>query len=132
MDSKGIERNLQFVAENDWVLEIDSFYNERPGRVYVEAIEPSVVLQIKRPDLIYLFQNASKPDKYFRVITEKRFAQQENRILEAISSTAEERYLSFIKQYPNLLSRLPGIQIASYLGITPEFLSKIRKDIAKK
>jgi len=122
----------KFVAENDWVLEIDSFYNEVPSRVYVEAIEPSVVLQIKRPDLIFLYQNTSKSDKYFRVMTENRFAQQENRILEAISSTAEERYLSFIKQYPNLLSRLPSTQIASYLGITPEFLSKIRKDISKK
>jgi len=132
VDEKGIERNLQFVAENDWVLEIDSFYNEVPSRVYVEAIEPSVVLQIKRPDLIFLYQNTSKSDKYFRVMTENRFAQQENRILEAISSTAEERYLSFIKQYPNLLSRLPSTQIASYLGITPEFLSKIRKDISKK
>jgi len=66
------------------------------------------------------------------VIVENRFVEQENRILQTISSTAEERYLAFISQYPHLHRRLPGTQIASYLGITPEFLSKIRKEIVKK
>jgi CRP-like cAMP-binding protein len=132
VDAKGVEHNLQFAAEGDWIMEIDSFYFEKPSRVYIEAMEPSVVFQIKRPDLYHLFTNNPKFDRNFRVIVENRFVELENRVLQAISSTAEERYLSFLKQYPHLLSRLPNTQIASYLGITPEFLSKVRKDLAKK
>jgi CRP-like cAMP-binding protein len=132
VDDKGTEHNLQFAAEGDWLMEIDSFYFDKPSRVYIEAIEPSVIFQINKPDLFHLFTNNPKFDRNFRVIVENRFVELENRVLQAISSTAEERYLSFIKQYPHLLSRLPNTQIASYLGITPEFLSKVRKDLSKK
>jgi CRP-like cAMP-binding protein len=132
VDKKGSEHNLQFAAENDWIMEIDSFYSEKPSRVYIEAIEPSTILQITKKDLLYLFTHNPKFDRNFRVIVENRFVQLENRILQAISSTAEERYLTFLSQYPHLSSRLPSTQIASYLGITPEFLSRIRKDLSRK
>lgn len=137
VDKKGIEHNLQFAAENDrpaarWIMEIDSFYAEKPSRVYIEAIEPSFILQISKPDLLHLFMHNPKFDRNFRVIIENRFIELENRVLQAISSTAEERYVTFLDQYPNLSQRLPNTQIASYLGVTPEFLSKIRKEISKK
>jgi CRP-like cAMP-binding protein len=132
VDKKGSEHNLQFAAENDWIMEIDSFYSEKPSRVYIEAIEPATILQIVKKDLLYLFTHNPKFDRNFRVIVENRFVQLENRILQAISSTAEERYLTFLNQYPHLSARLPSTQIASYLGITPEFLSRIRKDLSKK
>jgi CRP-like cAMP-binding protein len=137
VDKKGVEHNLQFAAENDrpaarWIMEIDSFYAEKPSRVYIEAIEPSVILQISKPDLLHLFMHNPKFDRNFRVIVENRFVELENRVLQAISSTAEERYVTFLDQYPNLSQRLPNTQIASYLGITPEFLSKIRKEISQK
>ncbi|WP_159468464.1 Crp/Fnr family transcriptional regulator [Dyadobacter sp. 3J3] len=132
VDKKGTEHNLQFIAENDWIMEIDSFYNEKPSRVFIEALEPSVILQITKPDLIELFMSNPKFNRNFRVIIENRFVELENRVLQAISSTAEERYLTFLNQYPKLSQRLPNTQIASYLGITPEFLSKIRKEISKR
>lgn len=132
VDNKGIEHNLQFIAENDWIMEIDSFYSEKPSRFYIEAIEPSIILQISKPDLLHLFLHNPKFNRTFRVIIENRFVELENRVLQTISSTAEERYLTFLKQYPQLSNRLPNTQIASYLGITPEFLSKIRNKISKK
>lgn len=132
VDQKGTEHNLQFAAENDWIMEIDSFYNEKPSRVYIEAMEPSVILQINKADLYHLFTNNPKFDRNFRVIVENRMVEQENRILHAISSTAEERYLSFLNQYTKLSQRLPNTQIASYLGITPEFLSKMRSQLVKR
>jgi CRP-like cAMP-binding protein len=132
VDDKGTNHNLQFAAEGDWLMEIGSFYFEKPSRVYIEAMEPSVILQISKTDLYYLLDTNPKFDRNFRVIVENRLVETENRVLQAISSTAEERYLAFIKQYPHLRSRLPNTQIASYLGITPEFLSKIRKDLLKK
>jgi CRP-like cAMP-binding protein len=129
VDPSGKEHNLQFSAENDWISDLHSFYGEEPSRLYIEAIEPSLVLQIQHEDLLYLFINYHKFDRNFRIITERKYINFQNRILQNISSTAEERYLSFIKQYPALLNRVPNTQIASYLGITPEFLSKIRKKI---
>lgn len=129
VDPSGKEHNLQFSAENDWISDLQSFYAEEPSRLYIEAIEPSLVLQIQHEDLLYLFINYHKFDRNFRIITERKYINFQNRILQNISSTAEERYLSFTKQYPGLLNRIPNTQIASYLGITPEFLSKIRKKI---
>ena len=132
VDNKGIEHNLQFAAENDWIMIIDSFYSEKKSKVNIEAIEPSTIFQISRPDLVYFFRTYPKFDRNFRVIVETRFAEMENRLLQIVSSTAEERYLSFLHQYPGLSQRLPNTQIASYLGITPEFLSKIRKELSQR
>ncbi|AYB34735.1 Crp/Fnr family transcriptional regulator [Chryseolinea soli] len=132
VDKKGVEHNLQFAAENDWIMIVDSFYSETKSKVNIEAIEPSTILQISRPDFVYFLRTYPKFDRNFRVIVETRFAELENRLLQIVSSTAEERYLAFLRQYPQLSQRLPNTQIASYLGITPEFLSTIRKEIAQR
>ena len=132
VDGKGGEHNIQFAAENDWISDIGSFHSEKPSRLYIEAVEPSVVFQLAKADLIFLYRNHPKFNLIFRVIIENKFVDMQDRFLQTISSTAEERYLTFLEQYPNLSQRLPGTQIASYLGITPEFLSKIRQSIAKK
>lgn len=137
VDQKGVEHNLQFVAENGrpadrWIADLSSFYSEKPSLMYIEAMEPSTILQIKKADLLYLFINHHKFDRNFRIITEQKYMELQNRVLENISSTGEQRYQSFLAQYPHLANRLPNAQIASYLGITPEFLSKIRKSIVSK
>lgn len=132
VDQAGKEHNLQFVAESDWITDLNSFYSEKPSAVYIEAIEPSVILQIKHQDLLDLYTNHHKFDRNFRIILEQKYIELQNRVLQSISSSADERYQSFLEQYPSLSRRLPNTQIASYLGITPEFLSKIRKDLAHK
>jgi CRP-like cAMP-binding protein len=128
VDSKGVEHNIQFAAENDWIADIGSFHSGKPSKLFIEAIEPSVVLQIEKPDLYFLYRSISKLDRIFKVIIENKFIELQNRVLQNISSTAQERYQAFLEQYPQLALRLPNIQIASYLGITPEFLSKIRSE----
>jgi CRP-like cAMP-binding protein len=132
VDKSGKEHNLQFAAENDWIADLGSFYSEKPSKLYIEALEPSVIIQLEKKDLIFFYVNYPKFDRNFRVIIENKFIEIQNRVLQNISSTAEERYLAFLEQYPTLSNRLPGTQIASYLGVTPEFLSKIRKDITAK
>jgi CRP-like cAMP-binding protein len=132
VDNKGEEHNIQFAAENDWITDIGSLHTEKPSQLFIEAIEPSIILQIEKRELIYLYVNHPKFDRIFRVIIENKFVELQNRVLQNISSTAEDRYLAFLEQYPKLSLRLPNTQIASYLGITPEFLSKIRKDLASK
>ncbi|KAI9463101.1 hypothetical protein F5148DRAFT_1286233 [Russula earlei] len=132
VDLNGKEHNLEFAAENNWITNLSSFYAMQPGSVYIEAIEPSIVLQINHEHLIYLYGNYPKFNSRFRVIIERNYIELQNRVLQNISATADERYLYFLQQYPALANRLPNTQIASYLGITSEFLSKIRKDLAPK
>jgi CRP-like cAMP-binding protein len=126
VDNSGAEHNLTFAAEDDWITDIDSLHKERPSKLFIEAIEPCTILQLSKGDLWYLYTNYPKFDRNFRVIIEDKYIELQNRLLQTFSATAYERYESFIEQYPNLANRLPNTQIASYLGITPEFLSKIR------
>lgn len=130
VDAKGTEHNLQFAAEGDWIADLGSFHSGKPSRLFIETIEPSAVLQIEKQDLYFLYTHLPKLDRIFKVIVENKFVELQNRVLQNISSTALERYLAFLAQYPRLAQRLPNTQIASYLGITPEFLSKLRKDLA--
>ena len=126
VDNSGAEHNLIFAAEDDWIADIDSLHKERPSKLFIEAIEPCDILQLSKGDLWYLYTNYPKFDRNFRVIIEDKYIELQNRLLQTFSSTAYERYENFLQQYPKLSNRLPNTQIASYLGITPEFLSKIR------
>ncbi len=126
IDKEGTEHNLQFASENDWIVDIDSFHNKKPSKLYIAALENSIVLQIEKNDLWYLYTYFPKFDRNFRVIIENKFIELQNRMLQNISGTGDEKYEFFLKQYPQLANRLSNTQIASYLGITPQFLSKIR------
>jgi CRP-like cAMP-binding protein len=130
VDDRGLEHNIQFAAENDWIADIGSFHSKKPSGFFIEAVESSEIIQIEQQDLYFLYINIPKLDRIFKVIIENKYIELQNRILQNISSTAQQRYLNFLEQYPHLASRLPNVQIASYLGITPEFLSKIRKDLS--
>lgn len=128
VDQGGKEHNLLFATENEWMADLTSFYAQQPAGVYIEALESSRVLQIKHADLLGLFVRFHKFDRNFRILIERKYIELQNRVLQSISLTTQERYQAFMAQYPHLTQRLPNTQIASYLGITPEFLSKIRKD----
>lgn len=132
IDDKGFEHNIQFAAENDWIADIGSFHSQKPSKLFIEALEPAEIIQIEQSDLYFLYLNIPKLDRIFKVIIENKYVELQNRVLQTFSSTAEQRYLCFLEQYPHLSNRLPNTQIASYLGITPEFLSKVRKDLSKK
>ncbi len=132
LDDKGYEHNIQFAAEGDWISDMGSFHSQKPSKLFIEAIEPAEIMQIEQQELYFLYRNIPKLDRIFKVLIENKFVELQNRVLQTFSSTAQERYLSFLEQYPHLSNRLPNTQIASYLGITPEFLSKVRKDLSKK
>jgi len=127
VDPHGKEHNLQFAIENWWIGDIGSFHSEQPSQLYIEALENSVVLQIQKEDQLRLFVDYPKFNRIFRVMTENALVSAQRRILQNISSTAEERYLDFMNRYPHFFNRISNVQIASYLGVTPEFLSTIRK-----
>jgi CRP-like cAMP-binding protein len=131
IDEKGKEHNLQFAIENWWIGDIGSFHSEKPSKLNIEAIENAVILQCKKEDQLKLFVNYPKFNRIFRVLAENAMVSLQNRILQNISSTAEERYLDFVERFPQFFNRISNVQIASYLGVTPEFLSAIRKKIAE-
>jgi CRP-like cAMP-binding protein len=131
IDGNGKEHNLQFAIENWWIGDIGSFHTEQPSKLYIEAIENAVILQINKEDQLKLFVEYPKFNRIFRVITENALVSTQRRILQNISSTAEERYLDFMERYPHFFNRISNVQIASYLGVTPEFLSTIRKRLVK-
>ena len=131
IDQNGKENNILFAAENDWISDITSFHDTKPGESNIQAIEPSEIIQIVQQDLYFLYTNIPKLDRIFKVITEEKYVELQNRVFQNISSTAQQRYTYFHEKYPHLASRLPNTQIASYLGITPEFLSMIRKEMVQ-
>jgi len=131
VDEKGKEHNLQFAIEKWWIGDVGSFHSEEPSKLYIEAIENAVILQIKKEDQLKLFVDYPKFNQIFRVLAENAMVGLQQRIIRNISATAEERYLDFLNRYPQFFNRISNVQIASYLGVTPEFLSAVRKKIAK-
>ncbi len=131
VDDKGVYHILQFATENYWILDLTSFHKMKPAKLNIDALEDTVVLRINHSDLIDLYVKAPKFDRIFRVLLENHFMHQQQRMTQLFSSTAEERYQLFLETYPHLLNRLSQVQIAAYLGVTPEFLSRIRSRMAK-
>lgn len=132
VDDKGNTHIVQFASENWWLSNIGSFHERKPSELNIDALEDTMVLQISHDNLLTLYIQAPKFDRIFRVLIENSFISLQKRLLQNISSSAEERYLSFIESYSHLTNRIPQTQIASFLGITPEFLSRLRNKQTKK
>lgn len=130
-DINGKEHNLQFAVEKWWTGDIQSFFSNEPSKLNIEAMENSVVLQIKREDQFKMYLDFPKFNRIFRVLAENHVVSLQSRILNSISMSSEERYVDFSNRHPELFNRISNVQIASYLGVTPEFLSTIRKRISK-
>jgi len=131
IDDQGNTHVIQFAAENYWINDLGSFHSLHPSGLNIDALEDTVVLQINRDNLINLYTKAPKFDRIFRVLIENSFVRLQQRLLQNISSTAEERYRSFLEIYPHLANRLSQVQVAAFLGITPEFLSRLRNRLSK-
>lgn len=131
IDDKGGTHILQFAAEDNWITDLGSFYSEKPSELTIDALEDTMVLRVGHDDLITLYTQAPKFHRIFRVLIENSYVSLQKRLLQTISSTAEDRYQYFIDTYPHLVNRLPQTQIASFLGITPEFLSRLRNKRSK-
>jgi CRP-like cAMP-binding protein len=131
IDEQGATHILQFAAENYWINDLGSFHSEKPSELNIDALDDTMVLQINRKDLISLYVHAQKFDRIFRVLIENAYVSLQKRLLQNISSTAEERYQAFLDTYPHLVNRFSQTQIASFLGITPEFLSRLRSKASK-
>ncbi|MFP9112697.1 Crp/Fnr family transcriptional regulator [Flavobacterium sp. RHBU_3] len=126
LDKNGIEHNVLFCPENWWATDIASFSSQKPASYGISALEDSFVFFISHSNLQKLYEEVPKLERFFRIMTENGFALYQNRLNSNLSKTAEERYRLFQKLYPSLEQRITQKHIASYLGITPVFLSMLR------
>lgn len=127
LDKKGNENTLYFATKDWWLMDIDSFMNRKPSDLNIQALEDSEVLLINKADKLALYESIPAVEKLFRVMSQKAIVAWQRRLIRNHSQTATERYRYFTHTYPNIASKLTDKQIASYLGITHEFLSKIKK-----
>lgn len=129
LDDNGNEHIVAFGIENWWVGDICSFATQTPAEFNTQCIENTTVVQISYNHMEQLYSEIPKLERYFRLIIQKAYGNMSKRIVQNHSMSAKERYLLFIESYPEIVHRVPQYMIASYLGITKEFLSNIRKQI---
>jgi len=132
IDEKGKEHILQFAPENWFVADRESAYFDNPSLYFIQAIEDSAVFLIDENFILSLSASTPAFLKFNHTLLHNHIRHLQKRIMMLLSATAEERYLNFISIYPDLTLRVSQIMIASYLGITPESLSRVRKDLAKR
>lgn len=131
-DLKGQEHIVQFAIEGWWISDLNSFLMQEPATFNVQAIEDSVVLEIPFEALEKLYIEIPSLERYFRSITQRAFVAFQQRAIQNISMSAEDRYRSFRDKFPKLELRIPQKLVASYLGVSAEFLSKIKKRLRKE
>ncbi len=129
LDSKGNEHTLAFAIEDWWTGDLRSFNGRVPSYLYIEALEDTTVLRIERGDLDELFTRVPLMDRFFRLLLARAFSASQERTYEEHALSVGERLLSCRKRYPWLEQRIPQKHIASYLGVTPEFLSRNRRKL---
>lgn len=129
LDKKGNENTLYFAAKDWWLMDIDSFMHQTASDLNMQALEDSEVLLINREDKIALYESLPMVEKLFRIMFQKGLVSWQRRLVRNHCLTAKERYFHFIETYPDIASKLTDKQIAGYLGIRHEFLSKIKKNV---
>ncbi|SDJ41139.1 Crp/Fnr family transcriptional regulator [Chryseobacterium jejuense] len=131
-DRNAAEQILYFAIENWWISDIDSFINRIPSKLTIQALENSEILLISKKDKEQLYLEMPEVERLMRLKFQSSIIALQRRVIDNLSQSSEERYIEFLKKYPQIAHRLTNIQIAAYLGVTPESLSRVRKKIVKK
>ena len=132
IDDKGAELIMQFAPEGWWINDMYSSITGEPAEQHIDAIEDSELLLLTNQAYDELLQQAPVFERFFRLLIQNSFVALQRRLKGNIIQTAEEKYKNFIQLYPNIVQRVPQHNIASFLGITPESLSRIRKQMAER
>lgn len=132
IDNKGDEHILQFASEGWWMADLYSFFTNEPSLLNMEALEDAELLLLSRPSWELLLEKIPKLEHYFRVLIQNNLIATQRRLLGSLSDTAEEKYRKFLETYPSCVQRVPQHMIASYLGVTRETLSRLRRQMAER
>lgn len=132
VDARGLEHVLYFAFKDWWVGDLAAFYQGSPAHLNAQALEDSLILTINREAKEELFEKIPALERLFRIVVQKNLTALQRRFLSTISETAEERYKKLLSRSPNIEQLVPQHQIASYLGILPESLSRMKRQLLKK
>ncbi len=130
-DHDGNESIIMFAINDWWITDIHGFVNQKPAMMNVQAMENSVIFQLHHVDLQKLYKEIPKFERFFRILMENAYIREQLRIRQNLTTPAEDRYKQFLLKYPQFIQRIPLKQVASYLGVTPQFLSVIRRRLRK-
>ena len=129
LTSEGHEHTLQFAPEDWWVSDLYSLLTQQPNTMSIDALEDSQLLLLDQADLESIYAQCPVFERYFRLLMQSRYVVLQERVNAALSQTAAEKYRHFLRKYPTIVQRVPQHLIASYLGITPESLSRVRRQL---
>jgi len=130
-DENGLEHIIDFSIEEWWADDLYSLLTQTPSKSNIKAIEDTEILQISKTDLELLYQKVPRFERFFRILFQNAYITQREQINQALSASAEERYLLFIKKKPYAETRFSQKDIASYLGVTPQFFSSLKKKLGR-
>jgi len=127
LDKDDKQATIMFAVADWWITDMYCFLNELPAMVTIEAVEDSTVIHLSKSGLETLYVEVPKFERFFRVIMQNAYVREQLRTIQSLSLSADERYSNFLLKYPHVAKQVTQKQIASYLGITPEFLSVLRR-----
>ncbi|OOG67189.1 Crp/Fnr family transcriptional regulator [Flavobacterium sp. A45] len=127
-----VEHVLTFACEGWWIGDMYSLLSQKPGNLFIEVLEDAEVVLLSKENQDILYQEIPKLERFFRILTENSLVANQERLMDNLSLTAEERFEKFCKKYPTLIQKIAQKQIASYLGVTPEFFSKMKSKMLRK
>lgn len=127
-----VEHILSFACEDWWIGDMYSLLSQKPGNLFIEVLEDAEVVLLSRKNQEILFSEIPKLERFFRILIENSLVAHQERLMDTMNLSAEERFDKFCKRYPTLMQRVPQKQIASYIGVTPEFFSKMKARMLKK
>ncbi len=127
-----IEHVLHFACEGWWIGDMYSYISKKPGNLFIEVMEESEIIIISKENHQQLYHEIPKLERFFRILAENSLVAHQERLMDNLSLSAEERFEKFCSKYPTLIQKIPQKQIASYIGVTPEFFSKMKSKMLRK
>lgn len=127
LDKDGKEATVMFAVADWWITDMYCYLNNKPAMTYIEALEDTYILQLSKENFDKLLLEIPKFEKFFRILMQNAYTREQLRVIEKLTLSTEDRYESFLNKYPHMARTLTQKQIASYLGVTPEHLSAIKK-----
>lgn len=127
-----IEHVLHFACEGWWIGDMYSYISGNPGHLFLEVLEDAELVVITKKNQEILYENLPQLERFFRILAENSLVAHQERLMDNLSLTAEERFEKFCNKYPSIIQKVPQKHIASYIGVTPEFFSKMKARLLKR
>ncbi|OXA79623.1 cAMP-binding domain of CRP or a regulatory subunit of cAMP-dependent protein kinases [Flavobacterium aquidurense] len=127
-----VEHVLSFACQGWWMSDMYSFFSQKPGQLFIEVLEDAEVVSLSKENQEQLYHDIPKLERFFRILIENSLVANQQRLMDNLSLTAEERFEKFTTKYGTLVHKVPQKQIASFIGVTPEFFSKMKARLLKK